>query len=107
MALNLAVSNIFAFNNISTTAQVVAQVNPARGAILFHNPGTVDIVVGPSTVNVAGASANLALTTGALGGGFRIYANGGTLTLTGNVAGAWQALSVSASGNPLTVMDLQ
>jgi hypothetical protein len=103
---------IYPYNNLGTTPQVVAQANPFRTGITFHNPGTVDIVVFPSVVQGNGTTApttptnvSLTPTTSALGGGFRIYANGGQLTLTGECQGAWQALSVSSSNNPFTVME--
>ena len=102
---------IYAYNNLTTTPMVVAQANQSRQSITFHNPGTVDIVVFPSYVQGSGSApttpSNVALTpsTSALGGGFRIYANGGQLTLTGECQGAWQALSVTGTGNPFTVME--
>jgi hypothetical protein len=78
--------------------------------ITFDNPGTVDIIVFPVNVqalNSIGTISNQPLTptTAALGGGYRIYANGGFRTFSGECQGSWQALSVSASGNPLTVTD--
>jgi len=102
---------IYAYNNVGTTAMVVAQANQNRQSITFHNPGTVDIVVFPSYVQGVTTApttpANVALspTTSALGGGFRIYANGGQLTISGECQGAWQALAVSSSNNPFTVME--
>jgi hypothetical protein len=109
MTTALQNSTISAFNAISTVVAPLVGANPSRKAITFHNPGTVDIVVFPTTVLqgiAGGGSIALAPTTAALGGGFRIFANGGQITLTGAVAKqAWQALSVTASGNPLTVME--
>ena len=102
---------IYAYNNLGTTAMVVAQANQNRQSITFHNPGTVDVVVFPSYVQGVTTApttpANVALspTTSALGGGFRIYANGGQLTISGECQGAWQALAVSSSNNPFTVME--
>jgi hypothetical protein len=104
---------VYGYNNVSAAAPiVVAQANPSRQKITFHNPGTVDIYIGPSFVqNVIGSApinpTNVAFvpTTILYGGCFRVYANGGTLVLEGECQGAWQALSVSGTDNPLTVMD--
>lgn len=97
---------IRSYNAIDTTPSVVAPVNAGRQRITFHNPGTIDIFVAPSEVlNAAGSAVALTPSTAALGGCFRIYANGGSLTLEGECQGAWQAFSASASGNALTVMD--
>lgn len=96
---------IYAFNNLSTTPEQVAGSNPSRQSITFHNPGTVDIFIAPAYVQNTGSDVALAPTTGALGGCFRVFANGGSLTITGECQKAWQAFSASASGNPLTVME--
>lgn len=106
---------IYAYNNINeTTARVVAQANPSRQKITFHNPGASDIFVGPSVIqNQAGtaptqpANVALALNNANIGGSFRVYGNGGVLAIEGECQGAWQAISVTASGaaNPLTVME--
>jgi hypothetical protein len=102
---------IYAYNNVGTTAMVVAQANQNRQSITFHNPGTVDIVVFPqyvqgvTTAPTTPANVALSPTTSALGGGFRVYANGGQLTISGECQGAWQALAVSSSNNPFTVME--
>lgn len=101
---------VYAYNNLGTTSQVVAQPNQSRQSITFHNPGTVDIIVAPVNVqgnNIAPTSPTnsaLSLTTSALGGGFRVFA-GGDRTIVGECQGGWQALSVSGSNNPLTVME--
>ncbi len=106
---------IYGYNNVREDAVlVVAQANPSRQSIIFHNPGPNDIFVGPAFVqNVLGTAptqpSNHALTptNAALGGTFRVYGNGGALTITGECAGAWQALAVTGAGitNPLTVME--
>lgn len=96
---------VYAFNNLTTTPGVVAPANQFRQAITFHNPGTVDIFVAPSLVQTSGSNAALTPTTSALGGCFRVYANGGDRTISGECQGAWQAFSASAAGNPLTVID--
>jgi N-methylhydantoinase A/oxoprolinase/acetone carboxylase beta subunit len=99
---------------------VVAPANSKRTQISFDNPGAVDIIVFPVLVqalnptwtsgsnldgNTSISSVVLAPTTAALGGGYRIYGNGGSRTITGECQGAWQALAISGSGNPLTVTD--
>lgn len=106
---------VYGYNNINeTTARVVAPANPNRTRIVFHNPGTNDIYIGPVNVqNVLGtvpaqpSSVALVLTNAALGGSFIVYGNGGTLEIIGECQGAWQALAKTAAGttNPLTVMD--
>jgi hypothetical protein len=103
---------IYGYNNISTTPIVVAPANTSRQKITFHNPGTEDIFIGPSLINntlgtvpSSGAQTAFTPTTSLLGGTFRVYANGGTLSIEGECQGAWQALAAAGSTNPLTVMD--
>ena len=103
---------VYAFNNLTTSPQVVAPADQYRTQITFDNPGTVDIFVAPSLVQAnnsipAGGITNSTLTptTSALGGCYRIYANGGTRTFAGECQGQWQAFAASATGNPLTVTD--
>lgn len=96
---------VYAYNNINTTPAVVAAGNANRTAITFHNPGTIDIFVAPALVQTTGSSVALTPSTGSLGGCFRVYANGGQLTITGECQGAWQAFSASSSSLALTVMD--
>lgn len=98
---------IYAYNAITNVANTpVAPANPQRNSITFHNPGANDILVSPTTVlNAAGAAVALTPTTAALGGGFRVFANGGSLTVTGECQQAWQALAFAGVANPLTVMD--
>jgi hypothetical protein len=106
---------VYGYNNINeTTATVVAKPNSARQRIRFHNPAANDIFVGPVNVqNVLGTAptqpSNVPLvpTNAALGGMFRVFGNGGTLDITGECQGGWQALAVTGAGttNQLTVMD--
>lgn len=104
---------VYAYNNLTTTSQTVAPANPARTSITFDNPGTVDIIVAPAQVQALntsptappGTNQALTLTTAALGGGYRIYGNGGSRTIAGECQGAWQALAISGTNNPLTVTD--
>ncbi len=96
---------VYAFNNLGTAPAQVAAANQSRVSITFHNPGTVDIFIAPALVLSGGSSVALVPSTSALGGCFRVYANGGQLTITGECQGAWQAFSASASNNPLTVME--
>lgn len=106
---------VYAFNNISeASARVVANANPFRRRITFHNPGANDIYVAPAYVqNVVGTAptqpSNVALTpsNAALGGCRIIYGNGGTLVVEGECQGGWQAFAKTGAGttNPLTVED--
>ena len=112
---------VYAFNNLGTSPEVVAPQNIARTYITFDNPGSVDIIVFPcqaQAVNPTWTSASslssgntsitntpLSPTTSSLGGGYRIYGNGGTRTFGGECQGAYQALAISGSGNALTVTD--
>jgi hypothetical protein len=106
---------VYGYNNISEfAAVVVAQANSARTSITFHNPGASDVFIAPTFVqNVLGTApaqpSNVALTVSnsAFGGAFRVYGNGGQLTITGECQGAWQALAITGAGsdNPLTVME--
>ena len=96
---------VYAYNNLTTTPTVVAAANSARVEITFHNPGTSDVFIAPVMVQTNGSSVPLLPTTSALGGCFRVYANGGSLVINGECQGAWQAFSNTGSGNPLTVVD--
>lgn len=98
---------VYAFSALTTLTQV-APGNPNRRSITFHNPGPVDILV--SMVSYYAAQTALSFstlipTTAAYGGSFRVYANGGEKTFTGECSLAWQALTVDGSAGQLTVMD--
>jgi hypothetical protein len=99
---------------------VVAPANSKRTQITFDNPGSVDVIVFQCNVqalnpswtaassldtNTSITSTALTPTTANLGGGYRIYGNGGSRTIVGECQGAWQALAVSSTNNPLTVTD--
>lgn len=98
---------VYPYNNITNANNVqVAPANPSRNSVVFHNPGTQDIFVSPTTaLNTAGQAVALTPTLAALGGTFRVYANGGTLQITGECQTAWQALAADGTTNALTVMD--
>lgn len=112
---------VYAFNNLGVTPEVVAPINPQRTSITFDNPGAVDVIVFPVNVQAINPAWNsstsfangpspisdtpLAPTISALGGGYRIYGNGGSRIVTGECSGAWQALAISGTNNPLTVTD--
>ena len=106
---------IYGYNNINeTTAVIVAKINPLRQSITFHNPNSFDVFVAPQFVqNVLGTAPTqpsdvaLVLANNALGGSFRVYGNGGALTVTGECQHAWQALAVTGAGTgvALTVME--
>lgn len=94
-----------AFNNITTSPAPVIGANPARQSITVHNPGTQDIFFAPSVVLVNGSDEALVPALSALGGCYRVYANGGTLTITGECQKPWQAFAAAGSTNPLTITD--
>lgn len=97
---------VYGFNALdAVTPTVVAPANTSRQSVVFHNPGTVDVIVFPSLIQTTGSSVANGATVAAKGGGFLVYANGGSLTVTGECQGAWKALAISGSGNALTVMD--
>lgn len=104
---------VYGYNNITNANNVtVAQANPTRTQITFHNPGPNDIFISPVQIqNTLGTAptqpTNKAFTptTAALGGTFRLYGNGATMIITGECQGAWQALASASTTNPLTVMD--
>src|SRR5712671_1269023 len=99
---------IYAYNTVTNANNIsVAPANPQRNSITFHNPGPNDIIVSPTqALSLAtGTYVTLTPTTGALGGGFRVFGNGGSLTVTGECQQAWQALALVGTTNPLTVMD--
>jgi hypothetical protein len=96
---------VYAYNALTTAPVQVAPASPSRVTITFHNPGTVDIFVAPMFTQTTGSNAALAPTNAALGGTFRVYANGGDRTITGECNGAWQAFAASGTTNPLTVVD--
>jgi hypothetical protein len=98
---------VYAYNALIVTPQVVAPVNTGRVKITFHNPGTVDIFIAPLVVlnPATGANVPLVPTVSALGGCWRVFSNGGSLEISGECQGAWQAFAASGTGNSLTVMD--
>ncbi len=104
---------IYGYNNITNASNTtVAPANPSRQKITFHNPGTQDIFISQTLIqNTVGTSPTnptdtaFAPTTSALGGTFRVFANGGQLEVTGECQKAWQALAASGTTNPLTVVD--
>lgn len=95
---------VLAYNNISTTPAQVAGLDPARRKITFHNPGAIDIFVGPAFVQNTGTDVALVPSTASPGGCFLVYANGGTLVIEGECQKPWQAFSRTSSGQSLTVM---
>lgn len=101
---------IHAYNAIGTVVNPINSVvignNPSRTQITFHNPGANDIFIAPTTViDNNGNAIALLPSLAALGGCFRVFANGGTLVITGECQTPWLAFATSGSNNPLTVMD--
>ena len=93
----------YAINNLSTTPQPILGVDPQRVSITVHNPGSVDAFFAPNFIQNTGSDVSLVPSPATLGGCYRVYANGGTLMLTGEVQKGWQGFSVSGFSNPLTV----
>lgn len=93
----------YAINDLDTTPQQILGTNPARRKITVHNPGTVDAFFAPAFVQNTGTDVALNPSPTALGGCYRVYANGGTLVIDGECQKPWQAFSESGSDNPLTV----
>lgn len=90
------------FNTLSSVgATAVLAQNGNRVSITFHNPGGNDVLVFPTVQ--ANGSTN-APTPAAPGGGFRVFANGGTVVITGECQTPWAAMSFSGTGS-LTVME--
>jgi hypothetical protein len=102
-------SGVIGINNIGTSPVSIISASPTRKKLTFHAPGANDIIVFPTTVlagTPGGGSITLAPSLAALGGGFRIFANGGLTTIEGRIARqAWQALSVAGANQPLTVTE--
>lgn len=95
----------YGYNGLTTTPALVVSANPARQSLIFHNPGTVDIFVAPLFIQNSGSDLPFTPTTSQLGGCFRVFANGGTLTLVGECQKAYNAFAASGTGNPLTVVE--
>ena len=94
---------VYPFNNIgNVTPTSLVTNNGARASITFHNPGANDILVYPTTT--ATGAANVP-TIALPGGGYRVYANGGQTTITGECQQAWAALSFAGVNQPLTVSE--
>lgn len=90
------------FNNVDSVVPVqVLGASGERQIITFHNPGSVDILVFPTTQ--ANGSPNTP-TIASPGGGFRVFGNGGSLVVSGECQQAWNALAYSGTNQPLTVM---
>ena len=96
---------VYAYNNVSTTPMVVAPPAPQRQSINFHNPGTEDVFVFPTYVQTTGKDVPLAPNPSALGGCYRVFANGGDRPVVGECQQEWNAFTLSGVANPLTVTD--
>jgi hypothetical protein len=93
---------VYAVNNLGTSPIQVVPANSSRQKLTFHNPGTQDVFVSPA---VTATGTTLTPSLAALGGTFRIFANGGTLIVEGECQTAWNAFAAANANNPLTVMD--
>lgn len=96
---------VYAYNNLGTTAQVLAPANPYRRKITFINPGIVNVLVGPAQQYLNGSLVTLNLSLVAAGGGILVVADGGIFVVEGECQIAWQGLAVSGANNPFTVID--
>lgn len=96
---------VHAFNDLSTTPEQVLGTSSQRQSIIFHNPGTVDIFIAPAFVVVNNSDVALVPSISALGGCVRVFANGGSLVISGECQKPWQAFAASASNNPLTIIE--
>lgn len=96
---------IYAYNGLTTVPSIPIPANPSRQKITFHNPGDTDVFVYQQYYINTGSNLQLAPTTGALGGTFRVFANGGTLVVDGECQMAWGIFAASGITACLTVMD--
>lgn len=105
-AINAASGGLtFAFNNINNMPQLIAPIQANRFSLTIHNPGTVDVFVAPVYVQNNGSDVLLNPSLSQLGGCWRVYANGGTIVITGECQKNYQAFALSGNTNPLTVVD--
>lgn len=96
---------VYPFNNIGSVSPVaILAANPQRLSITFHNPGAQDILVFPATT---GTGASNSPNPSAPGGGFRVFANGGSLVISGECQQAWAAIAFTGSNQSLTAMESQ
>lgn len=100
---------VYALTIAASGGSDVAPENPSRQRITFHNPGSNRILVGPKKkvgLFSQTQSDNLfSWVAGSEGGAFIVYADGGTLEITGECQGAWHAIAETGETNPFTVMD--
>lgn len=93
---------VYAFNNIgNVTSVALLGISGERRSVTFHNPGSNDVLVYPQTTATGTVNAP---TIANPGGGFRVFGNGGSLTVSGECQQSWSALSFSGTNQPLTVM---
>lgn len=93
---------VYAFNNIGNVVPVaLLGKSGERRSVTFHNPGANDVLVYPQTDALGAVNAP---TIAAPGGGFRIFGNGGSLTISGECQQPWSALHFTTTNQPLTVM---
>jgi hypothetical protein len=95
---------ILAYNDIYSTPQQVVGQDPQRKKLTFHNPGANDIFIAPTVIQTTGSDVIFTPSPTALGGCFRVFANGGTLVIEGECQKPWQAFAASGTTNPLTVV---
>lgn len=105
IAQNYQVPNVLGstipYDNLTTAQVTVLAAQQSRQSVIFHNPGSVNILVA-QLLDTAGST--IVATFASPGGGFVIYP-GGMLTIKGNAAqGAWRACAESGSTGALTIL---
>jgi hypothetical protein len=105
MLTSLALSRVYAINNLGASLIMVVPANPSRNSLTFHNPGQQNVAVFPQYVLVNGQNVLLTPSLSALGGGF-VLQFAATLFIGGSSAKMqWNALALAGSGNPLTASE--
>jgi hypothetical protein len=89
-------------NNVSTTAAQVIAASNNRKSLLFHNPGTVNLLLFQK-LNSAGTAQ--AVTFAAPGGGFLLLPYASMPVEGDSAGGAWMAVAASGSANGLTITE--
>lgn len=92
-------------NAVGTSPIQVLTNNGQRAAVIFHNPGTINIYVYSSQVSPPPSLAALGGSWLVLPGGDRTVYGGNTISLSA-VNGQWFAFASSGSANPLSVIEM-
>lgn len=97
----------YAFNAVTNANNIpIAPANPMRQSITFINPGTQTVYVSMvSQLTQGGVQSVLTPTLAALGGTIPILPGAIFVISGGEIQLAWQAIAVSGTTNPFTVID--